>query len=82
MAKFPNGSVYDGEWKDGNMTGESHYTLPNGDTFEGTWLNNEYENGRYTIKEDGSYYVGKFKNGEGYKEGGKWYEKSGKEIPW
>lgn len=82
VAKFPNGSVYDGEWKDGNMTGESHYTLPNGDTFEGTWLNNEYENGRYTIKEDGSYYVGKFKNGEGYKEGGKWYEKSGKEIPW
>ena len=82
VAKFPNGSVYDGEWKDGNMTGESHYTLPNGDTFEGTWLNNEYENGRYTIKEDGSYYEGKFKNGEGYKEGGKWYEKSGKEIPW
>lgn len=83
VAKFDNGSVYDGDWEDGVMQGQATYTLNNGDVYEGTWKNNAYDEGKYTVKEDGSYYVGKFNEQHvGYKDGGKWYDASGKEIPW
>lgn len=82
VAKFKNGNVYDGQWAHGVMEGQATYTLANGDTFEGTWLNDEYSEGRYTVKADGSYYEGKFKNGNGYQDGGSWYDKTGKQLPW
>lgn len=69
---------YDGEWVHGVMEGQTTYTLNNGDTFVGTFKGDHYDQGRYTIKDDGYYFEGSFKNGQPDK--GKWYDKNGKEI--
>lgn len=73
-----DGKSYDGEWVHGVMEGQTTYTLNNGDTFVGTFKDDHYDQGRYTIKADGYYFEGTFKNEKPYK--GKWYDKSGKEI--
>lgn len=82
IAKFNDGSIYDGDWKAGVMEGEAKFTLHNGDIYEGSWVNNQYDEGKYTSKADGSYYVGKFKDGLGYEGGGFWYSKDGAKLSW
>lgn len=72
------GCVYDGEFVNGRMEGKSVYTLKNGDVFEGTFLNNEFGEGRYTIKETGKYFVGKFRNMQ--PDNGDWFDKTGNKI--
>ncbi len=72
------GSVYDGEFVDGNMEGEAVYTLSNGDVFRGTYRLNQYHDGRYTIKSTGEYFEGSFKNGN--PDQGSWHDKSGHEL--
>ena len=69
---------YDGEWVHGVMEGQTTYTLNNGDTFVGIFKDNHYAQGRYTIKADGYYFEGTFKNGQPDK--GSWYDKSGKNL--
>lgn len=72
------GSVYDGEFKQGKMDGEATYTLKNGDKFIGTFKNNEYDNGRYISSPSGDYFEGTFKNGQ--PDQGVWYNKNGKKL--
>lgn len=69
---------YDGNWEHGNMDGQTTYTLRCGDTFVGTYKNNRYDEGRYTIAEDGSYFEGSFKDGQ--PDVGSWFDKFGNKI--
>lgn len=74
-----DGRVYKGEFLHGKFEGKNcHFTFGNGDTFEGSFINNMFSEGRYTVKEDGSYYIGTFKNSQPDK--GQWYDKNGKKI--
>lgn len=72
------GCVYDGEFVNGVMEGQTTYTLANGDVFKGTFKDNEYHQGRYTIKSSGEYFEGTFKNSAPDK--GHWYDKNGNKI--
>lgn len=54
------------------------YTHRSGDTFVGTFKDNRYQDGRYILKDDSSYFEGTFKNGQPNK--GSWYDKSGKKL--
>ena len=72
------GKSYDGEWVHGVMEGQTSYTLNNGDMFIGSFEGNHYKQGKYIIKDDGSFFEGFFKNGQPDK--GKWYDKNGKEL--
>lgn len=76
--KYYIGSVYDGEFKMGNMDGQTTYTLFNGDTFIGTFKNNKYYQGKYTIKETEEYFEGTFKDGQ--PDQGNWYDKNGTKL--
>lgn len=80
VAKWDRGDAreYDGEWVHGVMEGHAKYEHASGDTFEGTFHDNQYKEGKYTMKEDGSYYIGTFKNGQTDK--GQWYTKSGQPM--
>ena len=71
-------SEYDGHFVHGMMEGKTKYTLKDGDIYEGTFKANKYEKGRYTLKENGEYFEGIFKNMEPYK--GEWYSADGKVI--
>ena len=73
-----DGIKYDGEWVHGNMEGQTTYKQRSGDTFVGTFKDNRYQKGRYTIKEDDSYFEGTFKNGQ--PDQGSWYDKSGSKL--
>ena len=73
-----DGKKYDGDWVHGNMEGQTTYIQRSGDTFVGTFKDNRYQKGRYTIKEDGSYFDGAFKNGQ--PDQGSWYDKSGSKL--
>ena len=76
--KYYIGSVYDGEFKMGNMDGQTTYTLYNGDTFIGTFKNNKYYQGKYTIKKTEEYFEGTFKDGQ--PDQGSWYDKNGNKL--
>ncbi len=69
------GSVYDGNFVNGVMEGQTKYTLANGDVFTGTFHRNQVEEGRYLSKETGEYFEGSFRDMQPYK--GKWYDSNG-----
>lgn len=78
-ASFTDGRLYKGPFEHGNFDGDhAYFRYENGDTFEGTFINNAFSKGRYTIKEDGTYFYGSFTKGQPDK--GKWYNKNGKEL--
>mgnify|MGYP002622496388 FL=1 len=78
-ASFTDGRQYKGPFVSGEMEGDNAYfRYGNGDTFEGSFVNNSFSRGRYTIKDDGSYFIGTFKNGQ--PDQGQWYDKQGKRI--
>ena len=56
----------------------SYFKYFNGDVFKGTFKNNAFNQGEYTIAEDGSSFHGSFKKGQPYK--GNWLDKNGKVI--
>ena len=75
-AKFSDGREYYGFFLHGILEGEDVlFTYGNGDRFEGTFKNNSFNQGKYTIKSDGSYFTGTFLGGKPSK--GTWYDKSG-----
>lgn len=79
VATFKDGRFYRGPFKHGKFEGKNAYfKYDNGDTFEGEFRNNAFYYGRYTIKEDGSYFIGTFESGQPDK--GTWYDKSGKTL--
>lgn len=76
---FTDGRLYRGPFVHGKLEGSNAYfKYDNGDTFEGTFVNNGFSEGKYTIIEDGSYFIGNFKNGQPDK--GQWYDKNGKSL--
>lgn len=78
-ATFTDGRLYKGPFVHGKMEGDNaFFRYDNGDTFEGSFANNGFAEGRYTMKDDGSYFVGTFKNGQPDK--GLWYDKNGQQL--
>lgn len=79
LAEFIDGRLYIGPFYHGKMQGDAYFRYENGDTFEGDFTNeSKFGKGKYTIKEDGSYFVGSFKNGQPNK--GQWYNRYGNKI--
>jgi hypothetical protein len=67
--KFTDGTVYNGEWKDGKRNGSGDCKYSDGDSYTGQWKDNK-KNGQGTFKDsDGTVYTGQFKeslyNGKG-----------------
>lgn len=78
-ATFTDGREYTGPFVHGKMEGDdAHFRYDNGDTFEGTFINNGFSHGKYTMKSDGSYFIGDFAKGQPSK--GQWYDKNGKTL--
>ena len=78
-AFFNDGRYYKGNFHNGNLTGkDAHFQYANGDVFEGEFFNNSFLQGKYTIAEDKSYFVGYYEKGQ--PNGGTWYDKNGKVI--
>lgn len=70
---------YTGEYKNGFRHGNGTYELKDGSNkFEGSFYRDNYNRGKLTMTEDGSYFEGTFKDGQPYK--GKWYDKDGRFI--
>jgi hypothetical protein len=69
VMKYPDGAVYDGEWKDGQQHGEGKYTWSNGHIYVGEFRNGNL-NGRgvYTYT-DGAVYDGEWKDGRMHGKG-------------
>ena len=56
---FPDGSLYDGEWSEGDKSGLGTYTYRNGDSYEGEWKSDEkHGKGTYTYKSSGTQFKG------------------------
>lgn len=78
-AAFADGRAYNGPFVHGVMQGKNAiFRMSNGDTFEGEFRENRFYEGRYTVKEDGSYFKGTFKNGQ--PDQGNWYDKNGNRL--
>lgn len=78
-AIFDDGRYYKGGFTNGILQGENAYfKYSNGDEFKGEFNDNSFYKGTYTIKNDGSYFTGYFKNGQ--PDIGKWYDKNGNII--
>lgn len=78
-ATFDDGRSYNGPFEHGTMQGkDATFRMQNGDVFTGEFSDNRFYNGRYTVKDDGSYFQGTFKNGQPDK--GNWYDKTGKRL--
>lgn len=78
-AIFSNGRSYEGPFVHGTMEGtDARFVMENGDVFTGEFRENRFYKGRYTVKEDGSYFEGTFKGGN--PDQGNWYDKNGNII--
>lgn len=79
-AYFTDGRYYKGPFVHGVAEGDNAYfEFENGgDTFVGSFVKACFSEGRYTCKDDGSYFIGTFKNGKHDK--GNWYDKNGKKL--
>jgi hypothetical protein len=61
---WTNGSIYDGEWIDGERCGHGTITYESGDKYDGQYRNDKFNGqGTYTWA-DGCKYVGEWKDGE------------------
>ena len=70
---------YFGGFSKGKRFGDSEIlTYKNGDKYEGSFVDDNFQGGTYTIKKDGSYFKGSFKNNKPYN--GFWYYKSGEKM--
>ena len=78
-AVFADGRSYTGPFVHGSFHGkDAVFRYGNGDVFEGEFRNNYFYYGRYTVKDDGSYFVGSFKDGQ--PDQGSWYDKNGNKL--
>ena len=78
-AIFADGRRYEGPFVHGTMQGpDARFVMKNGDVFTGEFREDRFYNGRYTLKEDASYFEGTFK--EGQPDQGNWYDKNGNKL--
>lgn len=76
-AWFNDGRYYKGNFDKGKMVDDNaSFRYPNGDTYEGSFINDHFAKGKYTIAEDGSYYMGTY-DVQGQPLEGTWYDKNG-----
>lgn len=69
--------TYTGKFQNGmRVDKDATLVFKNGDTYKGGFVTDQFDEGVYTIKADGSYFKGKFKDYQPY-DGG-WYTKTGK----
>lgn len=70
---------YKGEFKKGKRDSKSATLLyQNGNTYVGSFVNDNFEKGKLTLKSDGMYYEGTFKDNQPYN--GIWYFMDGKQY--
>lgn len=68
--------TYSGDFRYGKRESLSaELEMRNGDTFVGSFENDHFKKGKYTVKEDGSYFSGDFKNDKPYN--GEWRNADG-----
>ena len=73
----PDKDTYTGKFQNGmRVDPNATLTFKNGDTYKGSFVTDQFGEGTYTIKEDGSYFKGTFKDFAPYN--GAWYTKTGK----
>jgi hypothetical protein len=61
---WPNGEVYDGQWKDDKGHGEGKHTWPSGAVYDGQWQDGKHHGtGKYTWP-DGAVYDGQWQDGK------------------
>lgn len=78
-AKFKNGKSYQGPFAHGKFHGkDATFRYANGDVFTGEFRDNLFYRGRYSVKEDGSYFEGSFSDGQPDK--GTWYDKNNNKL--
>lgn len=69
--------TYTGKFQNGmRVDKDATLLFKNGDTYKGSFVTDQFDEGVYTIKDDGSFFKGKFKDYQPY-DGG-WYTKTGK----
>lgn len=70
----PDGSTYDGNWRDDKAHGKGKFTYPDGDVYEGEWENDKANGFGVYRRENGGKYEGFWRDdlqeGQGYEE---WY---------
>lgn len=77
---FDDGRYYKGYIANGKMVDKNAiFKFPNGDVYEGAFVNDHFSNGKYTIWQDKSYFIGSF-NSQGETKKGTWYDKNGNTI--
>jgi hypothetical protein len=60
---YPDGSVYEGQWKGDEREGKGKYRYPSGSVYEGDWKENKiHGSGRFSYA-NGDYYDGEWSNG-------------------
>ena len=69
---------FEGEVRIEDASGQPRFVMKNGDTFTGEFRDNRFDKGRYTLKEDASYFEGTFKDGQ--PDQGNWYDKNGNKL--
>lgn len=79
-AWFDDGRYYKGNFANGMLVDDhASFRYPNGDTYEGSFVNDHFSNGRYTINQDKSYFIGSYDE-QGQPKKGAWYDKNGRKI--
>jgi hypothetical protein len=68
--KFPDGTIYEGEWLGSKKHGQGKLTFTDGGTYDGEWKDNKPHGYGERTHADGSTYKGQFVNGkaDGYGE--------------
>ena len=61
--QYDEGSVYEGEFKNGLRHGQGKYTMPDGFIYEGTWLDDQIQGAGVARYPTGQIYEGQFKQG-------------------
>lgn len=76
LCKYPNGDVYEGEWKDSNPHGFGIYRFKNGDIYIGEWNEGKKDGiGIYFYKSSNDAYAGNWREGKKCYNGTYlWYE--------
>ena len=80
-AVFEDDRYYQGPFVHGSLIGTDAYFRyggASGGEFTGEFRDNSFYQGKYTLKADGSYFVGTFKNGQ--PSVGTWYNNNGTKI--
>lgn len=62
--KYPNGDVYEGEWKGGKPDGKGKMTYVNGAIYEGDWKKGQPEGKGKMVYVSGDIYEGEWKEGK------------------